>query len=122
MSYPAVIALPDHPRGDRWVPVQIGPITIDDETPSNALTRIRWTFVHAATGESYRLDTMAASNPDAPITITNSATWLANVAEIQQFLSLAGDWSWDMEFFEATKTGPRTLYRGSITITQDITR
>jgi hypothetical protein len=104
------------------VPVTIGPILIDTLQPANTLTRIRWTFVHTATGENYRLDTLASSNPDAPITITNSTTWVAAVDEIQQFLPLSGVWNWDMEFFEATKTGPRTLYKGSITITEDITR
>jgi len=67
------------------------------------------------------LDSDAGATRDAPIVISDAETWEANIPEVATFLSLAGVWMWDMEFYEAGKSSPLTLYRGKLNVVNDVT-
>lgn len=122
MSTPVQIPLDSHYRGDKWVGIPvIGPVVVNGVTPSGALSRIRMHLVHP-TGAVFRMDSDAGEDPDAPIVIDDSATWEAHVPEVQNFVQLAGQWKWDMEFYEGSDTSPQTLYFGSLNVRSDITR
>ena len=121
-DYTVNIDLADHKRGDKWpgIPV-IGPVIINEAQPADTLARIRAQFVHSS-GLVYTMDSDEAENPDHAITIDDAVTWEAHVAESMDFLPLAGDWSWDMEFYAGTDTAPITLYSGIITVCDDVTK
>ena len=120
-DYTVTIDFPDHKLGDKWLGISaIGPVLINSATPSDALVRVRLHFRRHSL--IFRCDSTAASDVDAPIVISNPATWLANVPEIPDFLSAAGLWHWDMEFWGNGWTGPLTLYKGVITVHQDVTK
>ena len=122
MSYPVKISLDSHVRGDRWPGIPtIGPVTINGVQPSSALTRIRAQFRSPRRGV-FTLDSDDVGDRDAPIIIGNATTWEASVPEVVDFLPEVGDWSWDMEFYQAGFDGPRTFYHGILTVTPDITR
>lgn len=120
-EYAVEITIPDHKRGDRWPGIAaIGPVIINGSQPANALTRVRMHLKNGAV--TYKLDSDAGQAPDAPIVISNAATWAANIPEVETFLATSGRWTWDMEFYEAGKTSPLTLYKGTLTVANDITR
>ena len=120
-DYTVNIDLPDHKRGDKWLGISsIGPVLINDAQPAATLARVRMHFVHSS-GQIYRLDSSDTPQRDAPVTISNATTWTASVPAVQSFLSVAGDWSWDMEFYATGDTAPLTLYSGVITVHDDIT-
>lgn len=122
-DYSVNIDLPDHKRGDRWPGIPVGgPVIIDTLQPTNALTRIRWHFVHRPSGTIFRMDSDSSTTPDAAITIGNPVTWSWSIAEVQDFLSRAGAWDWDAEFYEQGEESPLTLYKGTITVNSDTTR
>jgi hypothetical protein len=121
-DYTVEIALPDHKRGDRWPGISsIGPILINGSTPAGALARVSMHFIKAG-GGIYRLDSDAATTPDAPITISNASTWAVVIPEVQDFLPTSGKWRWDMEFYETGKSSPWTLYKGELLVGNDITK
>jgi len=121
-DYTVNIDLPDHKRGDRWIGIPaIGPVIINTAQPTNALTRVRMQF-RDSKGRVYKLDSDATKNPDAPIVIDDEDTWEVSIPEVQDFISVAGEWDWDMEFYEAGKTKPLTLYKGVLTVYNDITK
>lgn len=119
-DYTIRINLSDHKRGDKWVGIQsIGPVTINDQQPELELARIRMQFKKGTT--VYKLDTDVVDR-DAPIIITDPVTWAATIPEVDSgFLSIAGCWDWDMEFWETGKNAPITLYRGDIEVHCDVT-
>jgi len=120
-DYTVNIDLPDHKRGDRWIGIAaIGPVLIDEETPENELVRLRMQFRRVRGSEVFTIDTQGS--PDAPAVIDDAETWEAHIPEIQSFLSLAGKWEWDMEFYEHGKANPLTLYKGVVTVHADTTR
>ena len=121
-EYTALVDLPPHKRGDRWGIIgAIGPVTINGATPTGALSRVRMQFRKGSL--VFTLDSTAeGSGRDAPITITDAADWEAAIPEVQDFLPEAGRWSWDMEFYETGKSGPQTLYRGVLTVGDDVTK
>jgi hypothetical protein len=122
-DYAVTIELPDHKRGDRWPGVPVGgPVLIDGVQPVNALTRIRWHFVHRGSGTVYRMDSMTTESPDAAITIGNAVTWSWSIGEVQDFLPRAGQWDWDAEFYETGEESPLTLYKGTIIVNADTTK
>jgi len=113
-DYSLEISLADHKRGDKWSGIgTIGPITINGSQPASTLARIRMCF-------KYRHNIYSLDSEDGEITITDSSTWEASVPEVQDFLSVAGDWEWDMEFYETGDTSPLTLFKGVITVHEDI--
>lgn len=113
-DYSATISLSDHKKGDKWIGItSIGPVTINGSQPANALTRIRMSFKKGC-------DFFFLDSDNSEITISNATTWEANIPEIQNFLPLAGDWGWDMEFYQTGETSPLTLYKGVITVYDDI--
>ncbi len=121
-DYTVNIDLEDAKRGDKWVGIPvIGPILINGSMPTAALARIRMWFTHPD-GAVFKLDSDTDQAPDAPITITDEDTWEAVVPEVQSFLPISGDWTWDMEFYATGDTDPLTLYKGVITVNSDITR
>jgi hypothetical protein len=121
-DYSVEIPLPDHKRGDRWPGIaSVGPVLINGAIPPAPLTRVRMHFLHSGGRKDFKLDSSSAAAPAAPILITDAANWVAQVPEVQNFLSLAGRWSWDMEFYQADKTSPLTLYKGHIEVLSDIT-
>jgi len=121
-DYTVNIDIPDHKQGDRWEGMSIiGPITINGTTPAGALSRVRMQLRKG--GNTYTLDSDGSTSPDAPISIDNAATWEASIAPVEGFLSATfGDWSWDMEFYQADKAGVLTLYKGVITVHPDVTK
>ena len=122
-DYTVNIDLPDYKRGDRWPGVPVGgPVLIDGAQPANALTRIRWHFVHRGSSTVYRMDSDATEAPDAPITIADAVTWEWNVPEIEDFLPRGGKWDWDAEFYETGKEKPLTIYEGVLEVNSDHTR
>lgn len=121
-DYTVEIDLPDHKRGDRWGGISsIGPVLINDATPAGELTRVRMHFVKTG-GGIFRLDSDASTTPDAPIVISDAATWAVNIHEVQDFIPTNGKWKWDMEFYETGKTSPWTLYKGVIVVADDVTK
>lgn len=122
MAYPVIITFPRHYRGDRWPGIKkIGPVLVNGATPPDSLVRVRLYFRNS-NGEFFRLDSDPAASPDAPITIDNANTWEASIPEVQSFVDRSGEWEWDMEFYSAGKAGPMTLYRGILSVRNDITR
>lgn len=121
-DYTATVNLTDHKRGDKWPGIaSIGPVEINEATPTATLARIRAQFVHP-TGLVFTLDSDSEAAPDAPIVIDNATTWEASVAEVQDAFELAGDWTWDMEFWATGDTSPLTLYKGVLTVHDDTTK
>lgn len=122
MDYTVEIELQDHKRGDRWQGIpSIGPVLINDAQPAETLARVRMHFfIH--TGTRFTLDSEASANPDAPITITDPATWEVVVPPVEKFLLLDGEWEWDMEFWKAGENAPLTLYKGALVVHQDIAK
>ena len=121
MSIPVTIALNSHTRGDKWREiVSIGPILIDGSQPAQTLSRVRMQFVNREDGLRYTIDSNVTNSRDASITITNPATWVADIPEIQKFLPTAGIWDWDMEFYSGTDESPITLYEGEIEALNDV--
>ena len=121
-DYTVKIDLPDHKNGDRWPGIAvIGPVLINGSQPASPLTRVRMHF-QSALGVRYKLDSDAGQSPDALIIIANQNTWIARIPEIENFLPMAGKWLWDMEFYQAGKTTPLTLYKGEITVAEGVTR
>jgi len=118
-DYTETISLDDHKLGDRWVGATIGPVTINGETPSETLTRIRMQFRKGAA--SYTLDSDETEEPDAPITIDDGDTWEGSIDEVDDFLPTAGRWSWDMEFYVEEYDSPLTCYKGHLTVHPQVT-
>jgi hypothetical protein len=120
MDYAQYVALPGIVSGDRWQGINsIGPVTIDSAQPAVALARVRMQFRLGA--EVFKLDSDAAQNPDAPITITNAATWTATIPGIETgFLNTAGKWVFDIEFY-GTGQGAETYIKGDIEIYPHVT-
>lgn len=121
-DYPAIIDIPDVKRGDLWEGIaQIGPVVnVDGDLIGGPLSRIRCHFRHSS-GEVFRLDSSPSADRDGQIIIEDAAEWIASIPE-QKFLALAGEWAWDMEFFQSGQTAPLTLYQGTITVHPDVTR
>jgi hypothetical protein len=121
-DYTVNIDLDYHKRGDRWngIPI-IGPILVNGVTPTGALTGIRMQFKNNK-GSVFRLHSDTGQLPDAPISIDSGDTWVASVPEVENFVPVAGDWDWDMEFYESGKAGPLTFYKGILTVLEDVTR
>lgn len=123
-DYTVEIPLPDHKRGDRWpgIPV-IGPVLVNGSTPSEALARVVMTLkLKQPSGRPekvYKLDS-DATDRDAPITIDNAATWAASVPPVQEFVDEAGEWFWDMAFYDAVNSGPLTFYKGILKVNPDV--
>lgn len=118
-EYTVTIPLPDHKRGDLWPGIAaIGPVLINDAAPALALARVRMRFT--LRDESYVLDSDATTAPDAPITLADAASWEVIVPEVMEFLPTAGRWAWDMEFYQAGKSAPLTLYQGTLTVHPDV--
>ncbi len=121
MSIPVNIDLNDHKRGDRWPGISaIGPVLINGVQPAETLTRVRMHFVKRT--KTFKLDSDATKEPDAPITISDAATWAVVIPEVQDFIPCSGDWSWDMEFYSGSNTSPLTFYSGVLTVVDDITK
>jgi len=119
-DYTVTINIPDHKLGDKWPGIAtIGPVLVDGVTPSGVMARVRMNLKHEL-GSRYFLDSEATANPNAPITRNNEVTWLASIAPVQDFLPLAGDWTWDMAFWEGSDTSPLTFYKGVLTVEPDI--
>lgn len=120
-DYAAIINLPDHKRGDKWPGItSIGPVIINDAQPATPLARIRMQFRRQ--GHVFTLDSDPAQSRNAAVQIDNATTWEASIPEVQGFLPAAGEWAWDMEFYAVGDQAPLTLYKGDITVNEDVTR
>jgi len=121
-DYTVKIDLLDHKRGDRWPGIaSIGPVLINGSQPAATLTRVRMHF-SGPSGQKFKLDSATDPAPNAPIVIDNATTWAVHIPEVENFLSVTGKWSWDMEFYQSGNTSPLTLYKGDLTVGQDITK
>jgi hypothetical protein len=118
-DYTVDITLPDWKLGDAWPSITFGPITVDGSTPAQTLARVRMQFRQRA--RVYTLDS-ATGDRDAPITISNAATWVATIAELTTFLPTAGKWEWDAEFYRTGVAAPWTLYKGVLTVHPQVTK
>ena len=107
-DYAEEVSLKDVKLNDRWIGIgTIGPVTVNGDTPGNALTRVRMVF---RLGQSlFTLD-----SADGEITIDDADTWKASIAAMDTFLPRDGLWSWEMEFFWSGATSPWTLFYGQI--------
>ena len=120
-DYTQQIPLLAHKRGDKWPGIaSIGPVIINGSQPAATLARIRMHFKKDTL--VYKFDT-DATDRDAPITISNATTWEATVPEDNtgNFCNEAGEWAWDMEFYETGSAAPLTLYKGIICVNPDTT-
>jgi len=115
-DYTETISLADYKVGDRWIGIAtIGPVTVNSATPGNSLTRVKMNFRLGAS--TYTLD----SSGDSPgIVISNAATWVATIAARESFLTTPGKWLWDLEFYQTGYTSPWTLYKGELTVHDDV--
>lgn len=121
-DYTVTIDLPPHRRGDWWQGItSIGPILVDGETPLNPLTRIRMQF-RKRSGDVYTFDSDSSALPDSPITITDANSWVATIPPVEKFMQVAGTWDWDMEFYSESFPPLLTFYKGSLEVTQDVSR
>lgn len=121
-DYTVNIDLEPVKRGDKWVGIPvIGPVLINSAQPADTLARIKMHFLHPS-GLVFKLDSDSTAERDGPITISDDETWEASIPETQGFLPLAGDWTWDMEFYATGDSNPLTLYKGVITAYADTTR
>lgn len=112
-TYTETKTLADCTVGDRWVGISEITATINGETPGPNLERVVLTF---RLGQStYILD-----SDDGEITIDSADGWSASIAAQDTFLSRAGDWSWEMEFYPSGYTSPWTLYKGVIVCHDDL--
>lgn len=118
-DYTVSIDLPDHKRGDLWpgIPL-IGPVVINEATPALSLSRIRMTLRKG--GSVFIIDSESNATRNAPAVITDATHWQAEIPEIGDFVQAAGDWKWDMEFWESGKTAPITCYQGTLTVHADV--
>ena len=115
-DYAEQITLSDYKVGDRWIGISaIGPVTVNDETPDNALTRVVMNFRLGAL--TYTLDS-AGTSPG--IVIDDAATWEVSIAARDSFLTRAGKWEFDIEFYQTGYTSPWTLYRGVLVCHDDV--
>lgn len=113
-DYAVTVNLSDHNLDDRWWGIaQIGPVLVNTIQPSNALTRVVCTFKRNGL---YPFVFDSDAGADGTITINDAATWDAMIPDDQDFVTFAGDWDWYMQFYEATKTYPLTLYKGVLTV------
>lgn len=124
-DYTEVIDLPPAKRGDRWLGItQIGPITINGATPADALTRVRMTLqLEGRSQTPVRLvidSSVDATDRDAPAEISDAANWVATIPPVQEFFEYAGNWKWDIAFYDAGNTGPLTLYKGVLIVNPDV--
>jgi hypothetical protein len=121
MSIPIPIELSPTTAGDKWQGIaSIGPVLVNDLTPAEPLARIRMQFRRL--GE---LGTTFDSEPGDntfPIVISNAATWLAHIPEVQPLPLAAGEWKWDMEFWAGDDAAPLTFYRGVLDVQNEITQ
>lgn len=126
-DYTVTISLPDHKRGDRWIGIsQIGPILIDEATPTSALTRVRMMFRRRRGTQVYTIDSQVDPvpdpAPDAIAEIDDAEEWIAHIPPIQDFLSVSGNWDWDMEFYDEDNDAPLTIYKGLLVVHNDVAR
>lgn len=113
-DYTETVTLSDYKVGDRWIGIStIGPVTVNDATPDNALTRVVMNFRLGAL--TYTLD-----SDDSEITIDNAATWEASIPARDSFLTRAGKWEFDIEFYQTGYTSPWTLYKGTLKVHDDV--
>lgn len=116
---PAEVTLEQHVEGDRFHGISaIGPAS---PTPANALTRVRMHFRDANGVLGFRFDSQEDLG-NALITITNAATWTCTVPVVEDFPLTEGEWSWDMEVYEAGHEGPKTICTGTLTVLPQVTR
>jgi len=114
-QYTETISLTDHQVGDRWIGVAtVGPVTVNGQTPANALTRVRMTFQLGQI--TYTLDSVG----DQGITIDDADSWEASIPARDDFLPRAGKWKWEMEFWQSGYESPWTLYNGVLTVHDEL--
>lgn len=112
-TYTETISLADTKVGDRWIGIsKIGPVTVNDETPGNALTRVRMVCRLGQT-------TFTLDSDDDEISITDANTWEAEIPARDSFLPRAGLWSFEIEFYFGDDSC-WTLYEGSLRVWDDV--
>jgi len=115
-DYAQTVTLSDVKVGDRWIGIStIGPVTINGVTPGVTLARVRLTFRLGAS--TLALD---SSGTSPGITISDAATWTATIPARDSFLTRAGKWSWNLEFWGTGYTSPYTLYSGTLVCHDDV--
>lgn len=115
-DYSQTVTLSDAKVGDAWIGIgTLGPVTVNSQTPGESLTRVLITFRLGS--ETFTLD---SSGTSPGITISNAATWLCTVPARDVFLPRAGKWDFNIEFFRQGHTTPWTLYKGVITVHNDV--
>jgi hypothetical protein len=112
-AYTETISLADVTIGDGWIGISAITPTINGETPSADLTRVRMIF---RLGQS----TYVLDSDEGEISIDDADTWQASIAAMNTFLPRPGRWSWEMEFYRTGATAPWTLYNGILVAHTDL--
>jgi hypothetical protein len=121
--------LPCGKVGDYWPPspdadavITIGPVTVGEvnsQPPENALTRVVMTFKKS--GKSFVIDSDATNTErDGLITITDGATWTAEIPTIVDFLPDPGFWKWDLSLYHAGSVSPLTPAFGTLEMSPQV--
>ena len=117
---PVIIKLDNYYSGDSWEGMLVGPVVINEVTPTSPVTAVRMQFRDSEFGDlGYELNTDPAAG-EGLITITDADTWEINIPA-QVIGLVAGRWDWDLECTDSTGYVV-TLYRGVLTVKGDITR
>lgn len=102
MTTPAIVALPEHIRGDLWAGIAgIGPVTVNGVVPANDLASARITFRRSleASAEGYSLST-APTAGQGTITLASANEWELVVPP--QALPLSwGAWVADLQLVDS---------------------
>jgi len=132
-NYAVTNNLEDYVVGDRWIGISEITPTVNGETPTNDLTRVRANF--SLGSNTYTLDSddgdisiddangwsasIAARDSFLDISIDDANGWSASIAARDSFLTIPGKWSYDLEFWQQGYTSPWTLYTGTIVVHED---
>ena len=121
-DYTVSINLPDHKLGDEWIGISlIGPVVTTGIT-QGTLTRIRMQLSGPDGPNSFKLDSLAGYNGMIALDVTTPDEWEAHISPIAKFLTKAGTWNWSMQFFHSGDISPITLYKGALTVHDNIMR
>ena len=110
-TYAERITLEGHVLGDKWqgIPV-IGPILVNAAQPAVTLARVVMTLIQ--TGAT----TVTLDSDISGITISNATTWEVTIPQLQTFVTTAGDWDWNIQFYSTGDTNPQTYYYGVLKV------
>jgi hypothetical protein len=118
---PVKVTIDSHYKGDFWSGMVVGPVLINGAQPAAALHAtegVRMQFRDEDNNLGQEFSTVSGTGVGV-ITVTDYATWEFTV--LSQLLNLyAGIWYWGLETKDVNGV-IITLYKGTITVIDDIT-